>query len=167
MTPRGPIRGAGDGTTVSNEVVMTEIVLPSHTNSLGTVFGGVIMSWIDIAAAIAAQRHCRRTVVTANIDDLSFVNPVKLGWFVSIKAKVNYTSKTSMEVGVRVDAEDPRTGELYHTSTAYLTFVALDANGRPSPVPEVLLKTEDDKRRFNEAVKRREHRLKRRGQKST
>src|SRR5437868_1421337 len=100
----------------TDEVVMTEIVLPSHTNALGTVFGGVIMSWIDIAGAIAAQRHCRRIVVTASIDDLAFISPVKQGWFVHIRARVNYTARSSMEVGVRVDAENPMTGEMHHTS---------------------------------------------------
>ncbi len=145
-----------------DEVIMTEIVLPGHTNALGTVFGGVIMSWIDIAAAIAAQRYCRKPCVTASIDDLSFVSAVKKGWFVRIKARVNYTSKTSMEIGVRVDAENPRTGEFFHTSTAYLTFVALDDNGKPTSVPPLIAKTDDEKRRHAEAVKRREYRLKRR-----
>ena len=149
--------------TVSDqEVVMTEIVLPSHTNSLGTVFGGVIMSWIDIAGSIAAQRHCRQTVVTASIDDLAFIASVKLGWFVQIRARVNYTARTSMEIGVRVDAENPMTGEKHHTSTAYLTFVALDKSGKPVPVPPLDIKTDEQKRRASEAVKRREFRLKRR-----
>jgi len=148
-----------------NEVVMTEIVLPGHTNALGTVFGGVIMSWIDIAGAIAAQRHCRRTVVTASIDDLAFVAGVKKGWFVQVRARVNYTSRTSMEVGVRVDAEDPITGTWHHTSSAYLTFVALDGNGKPTPIPPIVPQTEEQKRRFSEAIKRRELRLKRRGPK--
>lgn len=148
-----------------DEVIMTEIVLPSHTNALGTVFGGVIMSWIDIAAAIAAQRHCRTTAVTASIDDLSFVNAVKIGYFVQIRARVNYTARTSMEIGVRVDAENPRTGEWSHTSSAYLTFVALDDQGKPVPVPPLKPSTEEGKRRFSDAIKRREFRLKRRGMK--
>jgi acyl-CoA hydrolase len=146
----------------ADEVVMTEIVLPSHTNALGTVFGGVIMSWIDIAGSIAAQRHCRKTVVTASIDDLAFIASVKLGWFVHIKARVNYVSKTSMEIGCRVDAENPMTGEWHHTSSAYLTFVALDREGKPSPVPPLNIQTNEQKRRSIEAVKRRELRLKRR-----
>lgn len=153
------------GVDLSEEVIMTEIVLPSHTNSLGTVFGGVIMSWIDIAGAIAAQRHCRKTVVTANIDDLAFIAAVKTGWFVQVRARVNYTARTSMEVGVRVDAEDPKTGQWHHTSSAYLTFVAIDEFGKPSEIPSLDLKTEEQKRRFNEAIKRRELRLKRRGKK--
>src|SRR5271163_2050481 len=99
---------------------MTEIVLPGHTNALGTVFGGVIMSWIDIAGAIAAQRHSRMSAVTASLDDLAFVASVKLGWIVQLRARVNFTGKTSMEVGVRVESENPRTGESAHTATAYL-----------------------------------------------
>jgi acyl-CoA hydrolase len=141
---------------------MTELVLPSHTNALGTIFGGVVMSWIDIAGAIAAQKHSRQSVVTASIDDLAFISAIKLGWVVHIRARINYTAKTSMEVGVRVDAENPKTGEVYHTSSAYLTFVAIDANGKPVPVPPLQVKTPEQKRRFEEAIKRRELRLKRR-----
>lgn len=148
-----------------DEVVMTELVLPTHTNSLGTVFGGVIMSWIDIAGAIAAQRHARKTVVTASIDDLSFVAAVKLGWVVQLKARVNYTSKTSMEVGVRVDAENPQTGAWHHTASAYLTFVAIDSQGSPIPVPPLKPADAEGKRRFDQAIKRRELRLKRRAKK--
>src|SRR6476659_6434670 len=106
-------------------VTMTEIVLPSDTNALGTIFGGKIMSWIDIAAAISAGRYARRVVVTASIDALHFVAPVKVGHVVHIRAQVNFTSRTSMEVGVRVDSENPLTGELTHTAKAYATFVAL------------------------------------------
>src|ERR1700687_1225285 len=90
-----------------SQVIMTEMVLPQHTNALDSVFGGVIMSWIDIAAAIASMRHCQMQVVTASIDDLHFVQPVYKGWIVNLKAAVNYVSNTSMEVGVRVDAENP------------------------------------------------------------
>lgn len=148
-----------------DDVVMTELVLPGHTNSLGTVFGGVIMSWIDIAGAIAAQRHARKTVVTASIDDLSFIAAVKTGWIVQLRARVNFTSKTSMEVGVRVDAENPQTGDWHHTASAYLTFVAIDENGKPIPIPPLHPQSDEDKRRFDEAIKRRELRLKRRGKK--
>jgi acyl-CoA hydrolase len=146
-----------------SDVTMTEIVLPGHTNALGTVFGGVVMSWIDIAAAIAAQRHCKKTVVTASIDDLEFISAVKTGWFVQIKARVNRTFKTSMEVGVRVDAEDPKTGQWHHTSTAYLTFVALDDNGRPAPVPQLVPRNPEEERRMKDAQLRRDFTLKRRG----
>jgi acyl-CoA hydrolase len=144
----------------SSQVVMTELVLPSHTNALGTIFGGVVMSWIDIAAAIAAQRHSNSTVVTASIDRLNFVAPVKTGWVVNLHASINYVSRTSMEVGVRVDAENPRTGEKFHTASAYLTFVALDDQGKAIPVPSLILENEEQKRRNAAALKRREHRLK-------
>src|SRR5262245_5016010 len=104
---------------------MSELVLPSHTNALDSIFGGVIVSWIDIAAAISAQRHARMPVVTASIDAMNFVAPVYKGWIVNLKAAVNFVSKTSMEVGVRVDAENPIMGKTFHTASAYLTFVAL------------------------------------------
>lgn len=142
-----------------SQVIMTELVLPTHTNALGTIFGGQIMSWVDIAAAISAQMHSRRAVVTASIDALNFVAPVKIGYVVRIKAQVNYTGKTSMEVGVRVDAENPLTGELTHCVSAYTTFVALNDNGKPVNVPPVIPATPEDKRRFEHAKKRREARL--------
>lgn len=117
------------------------------------------MSWIDIAAAIAAQRHSNKEVVTASIDRLDFVAPVYKGWVVNLHASVNYTSRTSMEVGVRVDAENPKTGETFHTASAYTTFVALGSNGKPVEVPELILETDDEKRRFADGKKRREDRL--------
>lgn len=142
---------------------MTEMVLPQHTNALGSVFGGVIMSWIDICGAITAQRHSRLPVVTASIDYLQFVKPVMIGWTVNLKASVNYVGKTSMEVGVRIDAENPRTGETFHTASAYLSFVALDENRNPLPVDSLILETEDERRRNADAKKRREARLGLRG----
>lgn len=142
-----------------SKVTMTEIVLPQHTNALGTIFGGTVVSWIDICAAIAAQRHCRKAVVTASIDALQFVAPVLQGWVVNLKASVNYAGKTSMEVGVRVDAENPKTGETFHTASAYLTFVALGPDMKPTPVPPVLPETPDEIRRYNEAQVRRKNRL--------
>lgn len=138
---------------------MTQLVLPSHTNSLDTIFGGTVMSWIDIAAAISAQRHSGKPVVTASIDRLDFIAPIRKGWVVNLKAQVNFCSKTSMEVGVRVDAENPMTGEKFHTSSAYLTFVALGGNGKPAEVPQLRLETDEDKRRFQEGQKRRDIRL--------
>ncbi len=141
-----------------SRVVMTQLVLPSHTNSLGSVFGGTVMSWIDIAAAIAAQRHSGQPVVTASIDQLNFIAPVKLGWVVNLKASVNFVSKTSMEVGVRVDAENPMTGEVFHTASAYLTFVALNSFGKPTNVPELDLETDEDFRRHKNGVERRKSR---------
>lgn len=143
-------------------VTMTQMVLPPHTNSLDSVFGGVIMSWIDIAAAICAQRHCQRPVVTASIDDLHFIKPVYKGWIVNLKACVNFTANTSVEVGVRVDAENPIENKTFHTASAYLTFVALGDNGKPTKVPTVIPVTDEERRRFDAAQKRRQWRLERR-----
>ncbi|MES2962862.1 MAG: acyl-CoA thioesterase [Bdellovibrionota bacterium] len=143
----------------ASEVIMTEMVLPQHTNSFGNVFGGQVMAWIDICAAIAAQRHARAPVVTASVDALQFVKPVLRGWTINLRASVNYTARTSMEIGVRVDAENPLTGERVHTASAYLTFVALGADGKPAPVPPVLAETADEKRRYKAAEIRRKNRL--------
>ena len=146
-------------TVKSSQVLMSQLVLPGHTNSLGSIFGGVVMSWIDIAGAICAQRHSNKEVVTASIDELHFIAPVKKGWVVNLKSSVNFVSRTSMEVGVRVDAENPKTGETFHTATAYLTFVALGEDGKPSAVPSLNLESDDEKRRFQEASARRNLRL--------
>lgn len=150
---------AGKKPVSASQVIMTELVLPSHTNAIGSIFGGTIMAWIDIAAAIAAQRHSGKEVVTASIDRLDFVAPVYKGWVVNMKASVNFTSRTSMEVGVRVDAENPKTGETFHTASAYTTFVALGSNGKPIEIPQLELESDTDRRRFAAAQKRREQRL--------
>lgn len=149
-------------TVRASQVIMTQLVLPTHTNSFGNIFGGTIVSWIDIAAAIAAQRHSRRPVVTASIDEMSFVAPVKKGWVVNLKASVNFVARTSMEVGVRVDAENPVTGEVFHTASAYLTFVALDDSGKPTTVEPLVLETNEEIRRNKAGLLRREDRLKKR-----
>lgn len=143
-------------------VLMTEMVLPVHTNSLDSIFGGVIVSWIDIAAAISAQRHSSCPVVTASIDDLHFIAPVYKGWIVTLKACVNFAGRTSMEVGVRVDAENPIQNKRFHTASAYLTFVAVDHNGVPVLVPPVTPETDEEKRRYSDAQIRRRLRLERR-----
>jgi acyl-CoA hydrolase len=145
-----------------SRVSTTQLVLNSDINAFGTVFGGVLMSWIDMCGAISAQRHAEGPVVTASVDDLHFIAPIYLGWVVTLQASVNFVSKTSMEVGVRVDAENPIERKAYHTSTAYLTFVALDAHGKPKPIPGLILETEDEKRRHAEAIQRRALRLQRR-----
>lgn len=136
-----------------------QIVLPNHTNALGTAFGGVIVGWMDIAAAIAAKRFCGHTVVTASIDALHFLAPVKLGQIINIVAQVNYAGRSSMEVGVRIDTEDPATGDSRYTAKAYLTFVAIGNDGLPVEVPEALTTSEDERRRYDEAVIRRKSRL--------
>ncbi|MBC7465279.1 MAG: acyl-CoA thioesterase [Bdellovibrio sp.] len=146
-------------TVASSQVIMTQLVLPVNTNALDTVFGGQVMAWIDIVAAIAAQRHSGSEVVTASIDQLSFVAPIKKGWVANLKASVNFVSRTSMEIGVRVEAENPKTGELFLTTAAYLTFVAVGDDGHPVEVPGLILETDIQKRRFAAAQKRRELRL--------
>ena len=145
-------------------VQMTELILPNHMNAMGTAFGGVIMSWIDIAASISASRYCSKNVVTASIDDLHFLAPVHKGDVVSLTAQVNYTHKTSMEVGVKVTAENIKTQQRRHTVTAYLTFVALDEHHNPTLIPPLLLETEEEKQRFEQAKMRRKWRLERRKQ---
>jgi acyl-CoA hydrolase len=143
----------------SSGVLMTEIVLPSHTNSHGTIFGGVVMSWIDIAGAIAASRHARSQVVTVSIDSLHFIVPIKIGFTVMVHADVTYTGRTSMEVEAVVDAENTLTGEIRKATHAYLTYVAVDEFGRPRPVPPLEPKTPVEKQRFKEAAARRKSRL--------
>jgi acyl-CoA hydrolase len=142
-----------------SQIIMTEMVLPSDTNAIGTIFGGKVVSLIDIAAAMAAGKHSRSIVVTAAIDALHFVAPVKLGEYIHIKASVNYAGRTSMEVGVRVDKENPLTGEMKHTASAYLTFVALDSDGKPKLVPPVTPENEEEERRYDAAKIRREARV--------
>ena len=127
-------------------VTMTELVLPHHMNALGTAFGGVILSWIDIIGSICAAKHCSHNVVTASIDDVHFYHPVYKGDVVSLKAQMNYTHRTSMEVGVRVKAQSLNKGPSRHTVAAYMTLVALDDHFKPTKVPPLLLKTEEEKK---------------------
>ncbi len=141
------------------EVLMTEIVLPSHTNALHTIFGGVVMGWVDIAGAIAAQRHCKSPVVTVSIDYLHFIVPIKVGFIVQVRARVTYVGKTSMEVEVIVDAENANTGEVRRATQAYLTYVGVDEFGRPKKAPPFTPKTADEKKKYKEAEKRRALRL--------
>ena len=144
----------------ATDVEMTQIVLPSHANNHGTVFGGQMAAWIDICAAVSAQRFARKAVVTASIDEIHFVTPVRRGMVVVLKARVNQAWSTSMEVGVRVEAEDPRTGDTVHCCTAYTTFVAINDDGRPSRVPELDTTTDADAGvRAEEAQARRDNRL--------
>jgi len=142
-----------------SQVEMTEIVNPRDTNPLGTIFGGRVMALIDKAAAVAAMRHCRRAVVTASADRIDFHHPIRLGMIVTVLASVNQSFRTSMEVGVKVLAEDPLTGERQRTCTSYVTFVALDGNGRPTSVPPLELRTETERLRARQAEQRRADRL--------
>jgi acyl-CoA hydrolase len=144
----------------SSRCVMTQIVMPGHTNgSAGVLFGGVLMQWIDVCAGVAAMRHAGGAVVTASIDRLDFMVPVKLGDVVLLQAQVNFAHRTSMEVGCRVETEDPSTRERRYTTKAYLTFVAIDADHRPRPVPDLVLETAEDRRRHDEGERRRAERL--------
>lgn len=152
-------------TARESEVLMTEMVLPQHTNAIGTLFGGVVMSWIDIAAATCGLRHAGKQVVTASVDALEFLAPIRLGWIVTLEARTNYAHKTSCEVGVKVTAENPITGEQFHTASAYLTLVALDGNSRPTLMPPVLPETPEDQRRSQQAQERRKVRLQAKAQK--
>jgi acyl-CoA hydrolase len=140
-------------------VESTHLVLPGQANALGTVFGGHVCAWLDLAGAVAAQRHCRRPVVTASMDDIHFHASVKVGHVAVVRAQVNAVFRTSLEVGVDVFSEDPLTGDRHHTTTAYLTFVALDAHGRPAPMPPLLCETPEEKAREADAKARREARL--------
>lgn len=142
-----------------SEAIMTELVLPQHTNDLGTVFGGMVMSWVDIAAAICAQRHSGKQVVTASVDAMEFRDPVRLGWILKLMASVNNVWRSSCEVGVKVIAENPRTGEIFHTASAYVTMVALDSMGRPTAMPPIEPESDDEKRRFEEAQERKVTRI--------
>ena len=137
----------------------SELMMPEHANNMGHVFGGVILSMMDKCAAIAAFRHSRSGVVTASIDRVDFREPIHLGDLVVMKASVNYAGRTSMEVGVRVEAEDLLTGRRRHTNSCYLTFVAVDRNGRPIEVPELLPETDAEQRRHGAAQERRRRRL--------
>jgi acyl-CoA hydrolase len=148
--------------TAESSVEMTELVLPNDTNQLGNLLGGRLMHWMDIAAALSAQRHSGRICVTASVDEMNFLGPVKLGQVIHLKAHVNRAFNTSMEVGVHVDVEDFRTGDTRHVNTAYLTFVAIDEFGRGVVVPEIVPESENEKRRFEAAGARREMRLQRR-----
>jgi acyl-CoA hydrolase len=142
---------------------MTELVLPTHANSLGGVFGGQVMAWIDLAAAICAQRHTGRIVITAGIDDLSFERPIKVGQVAQITARVTATFRTSVEVEVQVDGEDARTRERWPCVSAFVTFVAVDDDLRPTEVPQLALLTDEDRRLAEGGAERRAARLARAG----
>ncbi len=147
-------------TPQSSRVEMTQIVMPLHTNGArGVMFGGVVMQWIDVCAGVAAMRHAGGSVVTASIDRLDFLSPIRLGDVVIFQAQVIFAAHTSMEVGCRVETEDPKTRKRRYTTKGYLTFVAVGDDGRPRPVPPLTLVTDDDRRRFAEAGQRRVERL--------
>lgn len=137
---------------------MTELVLPHHTNAIGTAFGGAIMSWIDICASIAAKRHCGYVSVTARIEAIEFKAPIKVGDVVRLTARLNAAFTSSMEIGVRVEREHAKTGERSLCADARATFVNLGDDGKPCPVPPLLAETEEDRKLAAEAAERREAR---------
>ena len=143
-----------------SQITMTELVLPNHTNQLGTLFGGQLMFWIDICASLSTGKHNQRTCVTASVDRVDFHHPVKLGDAVTLVSSVNRVFNTSLEVGVKVFAQNFKEGIVEHTNSAYLTFVTVDSEGKPVRAIEALPETNEQKRRFNEALARRENRLK-------
>jgi uncharacterized protein (TIGR00369 family) len=148
-----------DGKNVSeSKVELAQIMYPEHANPAGNVHGGYILKLVDQAAAIVAARHTHRNVVTASVDRMDFISPVFVGNLVFAKASLNYVSRTSMEIGVRIEAECLTTGTHAHVGSAYLTFVALDENDNPIEVNRLITETDDEKRRFQEAIKRRESR---------
>jgi acyl-CoA hydrolase len=142
-----------------SQVEMLEVMYPNDANPMGSIMGGRVMHFIDVAAALAAVRHTRRPCVTASVDHIDFRAPVKVGDVLVLRSSVNYVGTTSLEVGVRVEVEHRWSGTRHHTSSAYLTFVALDDDGQPTSVPPLLCETEDEKRRWREAEKRRKERL--------
>jgi uncharacterized protein (TIGR00369 family) len=149
-----------EGKTVKESaLIMAQVMGPQEVNIAGNVHGGVIMKLIDNAAGVVAWRHARANAVTASIDRLDFLYPVFSGDLVTVKASANMVGKTSMELGVRVETENLNTGEIRHTASAYLTYVALDKAGKPMILPPLILETEEDKRRNREAQSRKELRL--------
>ena len=139
---------------------MTQIVMPMHTNGVaGVMFGGIMMQWIDVCAGVAAMRHGRGAVLTASIDRLDFISPVQVGEIVVLQAQVNFVARTSMEVGVRVETEHMHTRTMRYVTKAYLTFVAVDGEGRPRSIEPLTLVTDQDHRRHREAEIRRKERL--------
>jgi acyl-CoA hydrolase len=155
-TPRSKRAGLSPRET---RVDMVQLVLPNDANTLGNVLGGMVLHWIDLAAAVVAHRHCRSEAVTASIDRVSFLAPIRVGQVAVIAARMTATGRTSMEIRVDVQSEDLLTGERKQTSTAYLTFVAIDKQGRPKPVPPLITETEDERREARAAEARRAERL--------
>ena len=137
----------------------SELALPNDANGLGNVLGGKVMHLVDLAAAMAAIRHARKPCVTASVDSLHFLHPVRIGQLIVLRSSVNRVFRTSMEIGVQVETETLFTGEKLHTCSAYLTFVALDENGHAAEVPPVIPETEEELRRYRQAGERREYRL--------
>jgi len=139
---------------VESQVVMHELVLPNDTNILGNILGGKVMHYMDICAAMSAFKHARTLVVTASVDSLDFLAPAKMGDIICLKSSVNFTGGTSMEVGVRIESENPFSGNIKHTASAYLTFVSLDEDNKPQKVGMVKPQSDVELRRFNDGEQR-------------
>jgi len=149
-----------EGKRVSDSSMsISYLMLPQDANPAGHIHGGVILKHIDTTGGVVAMRHVRGNAVTASIDRVDFIKPVYIGELVHFKASINMVGRTSMEIGVRVEGENLFTGEIRHTATAYLTYVALDAAGKPQPVPPLILETEEERRRRDEALARRDARI--------
>ena len=148
-------------TVKKTHVIMHELILPNDTNLLGNVLGGRVMHLMDMCAAMSAYKHARTAVVTASVDRLDFLAPAKMGEIMILKSSVNYTGLSSMEVGVKIESENPKTGDIYHTSSAYLTFVSLNENGKPQRVDNIKPENDIEIRRFNEGKIRHEERKQR------
>jgi len=142
-----------------SEAVIAELMMPQHANIMGNVFGGVILAMVDRVAAVAAIRHARKQCVTVSVDKVDFREPIRVGELVTAMARVNFTGRSSMEIGVKVVAENVLTGERRHTNSCYLTYVALDDKGHPTDVPPIVPETEDERRRYERASKRRAERV--------
>ena len=148
-------------TVKKTHVIMHELILPNDTNLLGNVLGGRVMHLMDMCAAMSAYKHARTAVVTASVDRLDFLAPAKMGEIMILKSSVNYTGLSSMEVGVKIESENPKTGDIYHTSSAYLTFVSLNENGKPQRVDDIKPENDIEFRRFKEGKIRHEERKER------
>lgn len=145
-----------------SRATMSELMMPHHANNMGNVFGGVILSLIDRVASVAATRHARQQCVTVSMDRMDFLQPIYLGELVTAHASVNFAGRTSMEVGVKIEAENLVTGERRHTNSCYVTYVAVDQGGKPTPVPPIVPESEAERRRYQAAEQRRAERLRER-----
>ena len=152
-------------TVKNSHVIMHELVLPNDTNLLGNVLGGRVMHLMDMCAAMSAYKHARTAVVTASVDQLDFLAPAKQGDIMILKSAVNFTGKSSMEIGVRIESENPKTGVMQHTSTAYLTFVSLNENSKPQSIKPIIPETDTERRRYAEGKNRYKERRSRLGKK--
>jgi len=157
--PQSTMNESPKKSPTDSQIVLNTLMMPEHANHFGNVHGGIIMKLADEAAAIAAMRHAQKPAVTVAMDSMTFREPVQIGEIVTCTARITYTHRSSMEVTVDVTSEDPISGALTETNSARLVFVALDENGRPSPVPEILLETDLDRRRYAEGETRQQARL--------